>query len=84
MTTLKDALYNLHPASGTTPEYARGVLTGVVAAFMEAGPYTFPEAVDEVAPYLPARVMPEAVPEGWGLDLARNGVSFMPVTAPAD
>lgn len=80
MMTLKDALYNLHPSSKSSPEYARGVLVGMVAAFMEAGPYTFPEAIDEVAPYLPAHVMPEAVPDGWGLDLARNGVSFQPVT----
>jgi hypothetical protein len=76
MTSLRDALYNLHPESGSSPEHARGVLVGVVAAFMEAGPFDFHRAVDEVAPYLPGRVMPEAVPENWGLDLARNGVVF--------
>ena len=53
----------------------RTLLVGVVAAFMEAGPYNFHEAVDEVAPYLPKRVMPEAVPENWGLDLVRNGIT---------
>jgi hypothetical protein len=75
MTTLKDALFNLSPESGSSPEHARGVLVGVVAAFMEAGPFNFHEAVDEVAPYMPKRVTPEAVPETWGLDLVRNGIT---------
>ncbi len=65
MTTLKDALHNLDPESGTDPDYARGVLVGALAATMQFKACSFEEAVVTVTPHLPPRIDPLAIPSGW-------------------
>lgn len=76
MTVLRDALYNLHPESATSPEYAKGVLIGAMAALMEVGQFDFQRAIDETSPFLPSRVMKDAVPLEWRADFMRRGVKL--------
>lgn len=66
-TVLKDALYNLHPDSHSSPEYAKGVLVGVVAAIMEVLTVEWDDAMNVMRPHLPSKVMRAAVPESWTL-----------------
>lgn len=69
MTTLKDALYNMHPDSGTDPDYARGILVGAVAAVMEFEKIGFSEAIEFIAPYLPHAIMTDAIPKSWQTEI---------------
>lgn len=77
MTILKDALYNLHPDSATSPEYAKGVIIGAMAALMEVGQFDFQRAIDETALFLPSRVMKSAVPLEWRADFMKRGVKLV-------
>lgn len=73
-TTLKDALYNgAKDCTGTTTlwshlsiaqAYARGIVVGIVSAFMADG-MTFEEAIKQVASCLPEDYDPEIIPEHW-------------------
>jgi hypothetical protein len=69
MTPLKDALANLNPDMGSSPEYAKGVLVGAVAAIMEVRGCDWTHAMNLVTLCLPSKVMKEAVPESWTLCL---------------
>jgi hypothetical protein len=64
-TVLYDALHNLDPSAVSNPEYARGVLVGVMAAVMHFKACEWHEAVDVVRPFLPREIEPSAVPDGW-------------------
>ena len=66
---IKDALYNLHIASGSTIEYAKGVLVGVVSGLMAQG-LTFMEVANIVGPLLPVDYRRECIPAPW------KGVAF--------
>jgi hypothetical protein len=69
---IKDALYNLDARSGASEDYCKGLLVGVVSAWMAAG-LSFQDAIDEVA-----RLMPHApgtrlaCPEPWKDALAAS------------
>jgi hypothetical protein len=62
---LKDALYNLHPDSGSSPEHAKGILVGAIAAVMQVNQCEWAEAMRLVGKHLPNRVMRDAVPPSW-------------------
>lgn len=70
-TVLYDALHNLDPDAVSNPEYARGVLVGVMAAVMHFKACEWHEAVDVVRPFLPRKIEPQAVPDGWHEQLTR-------------
>lgn len=61
---LKDVLHNLHPRSGATPEYARGILVGVVATLMATGK-SFEQASALAWQLMPLEIMPGSVPDSW-------------------
>jgi hypothetical protein len=65
MKPLKDALYNLHPESCSSAEYARGILVGAVAAIMEVNACDWTKAMTLVYPHLPSKIMKNAVPATW-------------------
>jgi hypothetical protein len=69
-TILKDVLYNLDPKSGTSKDYACGVLVGVVSTLVAQG-HEFNESVRAVFPYLPKSIMEGAIPETWQTDFAK-------------
>jgi hypothetical protein len=69
MQPLKDALYNLHPDSGSSAEYAKGVLVGAVAAIMEVKGCDWEAAMGVVWPHLPEKVRYAAMPATWTLGL---------------
>lgn len=89
--TMRDALYNLHPDCGTNPEYARGIVNGIVSATMhqlmliDAGlPFAkrpanrdyFKDACRFVEPYMPAKVIRQAFPESW-LNEPNRGFAYL-------
>jgi hypothetical protein len=63
-TTLKDALYNLSPGTGSNTQYNKGLLVGIVSAFMSTG-YTFSQACQLVLDNLPQNYDDTAIPESW-------------------
>jgi len=71
---IKDALYNLHPNSGSDPLYAKGVLVGLVSGLMARSHAKdkFGTVVERIIPLLPDTVMIEAVPESWREVLLKN------------
>lgn len=66
-TSLKDALYNLHPSSGATVEYCIGLTVGIVAS-MQAQGLTFRQGIDVIACYCPENSR-LAVPGSWLIEL---------------
>jgi hypothetical protein len=77
MTVLKDALYNLHPDSGSSPEYAKGVLVGAVSAIMEVNNRDWPSAIKLISHHLPHKVTRDAVPLSWRGQLAVLGANYV-------
>lgn len=73
MTTLKDAMYNIHPDSGTENEYAQGLFVGVVATIMQLKACEFDTALRFLVKYdyFPAFVDMDKVPETWRADVER-------------
>jgi hypothetical protein len=69
MNHLRNALYTLHPDSGTDPRHAQGVLVGAVAAIMEVKGCDWTEAMNVIMPHLPSKIMRAAVPDSWTLCL---------------
>lgn len=66
-TVLRDALYNLHPTSGATDEYRKGLLVGVVAGLIAAKGLSWEQAIQVCAGHLPAGAIVNAdtVPQTW-------------------
>ena len=70
---LKDALYNLHPTSGASVDYGRGIVVGIVSALLETG-FTFNEAFNiAVMKNLPKDYRMEAIPQAWRNELKEGG-----------
>lgn len=61
---IRDALHNLDPRTGSSPDYAKGILLAMVSVCMAHG-LTFDIAARHVADFFPARIMPDAIPEAW-------------------
>lgn len=73
---LKDALYNTHWHSGSSVDYGKGVVVGMVAGMMAMG-VSFGQACSYVVRALPVGYREECIPLGWeqGLTLLdREGV----------
>lgn len=64
MTSLKDALYNLHKDSGSGVSYAKGLMVGAVSALMHEGK-SFDEALGLIYRNLPKGFRRECFPDGW-------------------
>lgn len=67
-----DALYNVHPSSGASADYSRGIVVGVVAGMMAATGRSF----DEFVPFLKSALpnlswddVRERIPEPFRNDL---------------
>jgi hypothetical protein len=70
-TILKDALYNFHPTSGSNPTYNKGLIVGIVSAYMSIG-YTFEDACQLILENLPKENnLDVALPESW-IDVFKN------------
>jgi hypothetical protein len=67
---IADALHNMSPDAGATPEYARGVLVGAVSALMAVG-MSFDRALHLCSLQAPRVIMPMTVPPSWlkGFDI---------------
>jgi hypothetical protein len=67
MLTLRDALYNLSPDSGSSHRYARGLIVGIVATLMDVRGWTFEQAISYLltSNVLPSRIHPKSVPPSW-------------------
>jgi hypothetical protein len=76
MTVIKDALYNMSPESHTSPEHAKGVFIGVMAATMGWNSLDFGPALKLVAMDMPRIVMREAVPLAWRGQLSVLGIKL--------
>jgi hypothetical protein len=64
-TVLKDALYNFHPTAGSNPLYNKGLIVGIVAAYMSVG-YTFEDSCQLVTTNLPKENnLDTSLPESW-------------------
>jgi len=61
---VKDALYNLHPDSGSSEEYAKGILVGVMSGLVAVG-IEFDTAWNICRHNLPEKVMPNVFPKSW-------------------
>lgn len=61
---LKDSTYYLDIDSHTDVRLARGVLCGLVGCLMAQG-FEFQTSLNMLAPYLPANLNWDAVPDGW-------------------
>ena len=64
-TLLKDALYNTNPNSGSSVEYGRGIIIGVVSGLMSVRGIAFSKAVRIVKENMPARFNRECIPDTW-------------------
>lgn len=64
ITVLRDTLYNTSEQSGATPEYARGIMVGIVAALVADG-MSFKDAFALANANLPSDPMNGIIPEGW-------------------
>jgi hypothetical protein len=61
---VKDALYNLHPNSGSSKEYAKAILVGVMSGLVASG-IEFDTAWRICKNCFPEKVMPNVFPESW-------------------
>ena len=68
----KDLMYYLDTDSQTPVAHAKGVITGVIGTIMalQTQP-SFEEACGLVRPFLPKRLLLEAIPEVWRLELLK-------------
>lgn len=64
---IRDVLYNTHPKSGSTVDYARGCVVGVVSTLM-AYTNNFKMAFDIMIINLPACYRKECIPECWSIN----------------
>ena len=62
---IRDALYNLHPKAGASPEYGRGIVVGVTTALMAAYDWEFERAFKQVIQRCPDRTRIACFPEEW-------------------
>lgn len=76
-TLIRDALYNTSNQSGSSPEYAKGVVLGVVSTLMAAG-CDYDTAIKFVSRHLPHGVTNDRVPKDWLVDL-----EMMPPSEPS-
>ena len=64
-TILKDALYNFNPSSGSNPTYNKGLIVGIVSAYMSMG-YSFNDACQLINENLPKENnLDVSLPESW-------------------
>lgn len=69
-TILRDALYNMDHHSGASEDYAKGLVVGVVSTLMAEG-FSFTEALDTVAQYMPnTKTTRLTVPPSWEYKLS--------------
>lgn len=61
---LRDALENMNPATKSDPQYAKGILLGVISTLMAQGK-DFDEAAAIAKEHMPAAFYPESVPPCW-------------------
>ena len=61
---IKDALYNLSPGSGSSNDYNRGIVVGIVSALLSAG-FSFDDAKKVVFNSLPKDYDEKAIPDYW-------------------
>lgn len=62
---LRDALYHMDYRSGASEDYAKGLVVGVVSTLMAEG-FSFEEAIDTVAQYMPhTKTTRLTVPSVW-------------------
>lgn len=67
---LRDALYNMDYHSGASEDYAKGLVVGVVSTLMAEG-FSFEEAIDTVAQYMPnTKTTRLTVPPSWAYKLS--------------
>ena len=64
MRILRDALYNLSDNSGADSSYCRGLIIGVIAAYMSNGK-SFEEAVNLVKLNLPEKFRKDCIPNAY-------------------
>lgn len=69
---VRDALYNLHPRSGATPEYSKGVIVGVVAMVMAYETLNWEAAVSIIKPFMPAGADLSRLPETWKAEFEKK------------
>ena len=70
---LEDALYNTSIRSGSSVEYARGIVVGIVSGKLHQG-VTFDTAIEAVWQCAPQDYRPECFPDGW-LDMIHEAPS---------
>jgi hypothetical protein len=75
--TLTNALRDMSPDSGATPDYARGVLVGAMAVYMEINGLDFGPALKAVSCYMPRKVMKDSVPLAWQGQLSVLGIKLV-------
>jgi hypothetical protein len=63
-TLVSDAMYNCHPRSGSSEEYAEGIIVGLVSAFMANGA-TFRGAIETIAQHWHTDYSINCIPEVW-------------------
>jgi hypothetical protein len=61
---MRDTMYNLHPTSGASDEYCKGLLVGVVGALMAVG-MSWDEAISHAAINMPDGARMHCTPESW-------------------
>lgn len=61
---LRDSLYNLSPDSGSTTQYNRGIVLGIVSLLMAEGK-SFEESINIVKNHLPKDFHYSQVPTAW-------------------
>ena len=73
---LADALYNLHPQSGASEDYCKGIVLGMVTALMARGD-SFNDALANVAMHVPYGVRIIA-PDAWQQQFTAEVLSTQP------
>lgn len=72
---IKDALYNLTPTPGASPEYAKGILVGVISvlAANSKAKWPYDSAVKQVKPLMPKVIIAGCIPNSWRNDFLADG-----------
>lgn len=68
---IRDALYNLHPRSGASEQYGRGIVVGIVTTIMADG-VEFDTALKSVCRMCPKAARIACFPEEWRAQAQRN------------
>ena len=76
---LRDALYNLSPESGASPEYCRGLVVGLVAGMMATTGYEYATVIREVAANLPRDYYRDGLPEAFRTDIMQLRPPLLPL-----